>query len=95
MIEIYPGVIYMIEVLLIGLVVAIIGAGGFVFFTFSMHADRNARRRDMADKNPWDRIHVNNGNEPSNKPTLSRGMLIWLIALVISILALTLFRLVT
>ena len=49
MIEIYPGVIYMIEVLLIGLVVAIIGAGGFVFFTFSMHADRNARRRDMED----------------------------------------------
>jgi len=95
MIEIYPDVIYMIEVFLIGLVVALIGAGGFVFFIFSMHADRNARRRDMLYKNPWEHLNVNNENQPSKKPTLSKGVLIWLVALIISILALTVFLLVT
>ena len=95
MIEIYPDAIYMIEVFLIGLVVALIGAGGFVFFISSMHADRNARCREMAYKNPWERLNLNNDNEPSRKPTLSKGVLIWLIALLISILALTIFLLTT
>ena len=95
MIEIYPDAIYMIEVFLIGLVVALLGAGGYVFFMFSMHADRNARRRDMAYKNPWERLDANHEDEPPKKPALSKGVLIWLIALLISILALTIFLLVT
>jgi uncharacterized membrane protein YqhA len=40
MIEIYPDVVHMIEVVLIGLVVALVGAGGYVFLVSSMWADR-------------------------------------------------------
>lgn len=52
MIYIFPDVVAMIEVFLIGLVVALIGAGGYVFFIYSMHADRNARLRAKYYQNP-------------------------------------------
>ena len=91
MIQIYPDVISMIEVFLIGLVVALIGAGGYVFFIFSMHADRNAQKRAIRYQNPWEILIPQEEDNDSKKPRISKGMLIWLIALIISSLMLFLF----
>lgn len=91
MIYIFPDVVAMIEVFLIGLVVALIGAGGYVFFIYSMHADRNARLRAKYYQNPWETLTPQEEDKDSKKPRLSKGMLIWLIALIISSLMLFLF----
>ena len=95
MIQIFPGGIFMIEVFLIGLVVAIIGAGGFVFFIYSMHADRNARLRKLADHNPWDHMMPEKESEIPKRFRPSKGFIIWLIALIISVSALVLFIILT
>ena len=85
----------MIEVFLIGLIVALIGAGGFVYFVYSMRDDRIARRREMIGKTPWEDLNVDDKEKQPKKPIITKGVLIWLIALVLSILALTLFLLLT
>ena len=95
MIEIYPGTLYMIEVFLIGLVVALIGAGGFVLFAYSMHADRNAGLRKIADHNPWDVIVPNEEDDTPKRPRLSKGVIIWLVSFIISVTALVVFLLLT
>ena len=95
MIQIFPGGIFMIEVFLIGLVVAVVGAGGFVFFIYSMHADRNAVRRKLADHNPWNHMMPENESEAPKRIHLSKGFIIWLIALITSVSALVLFIILT
>ena len=95
MIEIYPGVIYMVEVFLIGLIVALIGAGGYVYFVYSMRDDRAARRREIIGKTPWEDLNVDNKEKQLKKPKFTKGVLIWLVALVLSVLTLTLFLLLT
>ena len=91
MIEIYPDVVHMIEVVLIGLVVALVGAGGYVFFVSSMWADRNAQWRKIARQNPWDSLQGQDESDGAQKPALTKWFWIWLIALLISVLALILF----
>lgn len=54
MIQIYPGFDVILEVSLIGLVIALIGAGGFAFFIFSMENDYDDKiRRNLVEHNPW------------------------------------------
>ena len=95
MVQVFPGGIFMIEVFLIGLVVALVGAGGFVLFSYSMHADRNAARRSIADHNPWDRIVPENESEPPKRIRISKGFIIWLIAFIIAVSALVIFLILT
>ena len=91
MIQVFPGGIFMIEVFLIGLVVAIVGAGGFVFFAYSMHADR----RNAADYNLWDHMVPKEESEKPKRFRLSKGFIIWLVAFVIAVSALVIFLILT
>ena len=77
----------MIEVFLIGLVVALVGAGGYVFFYSSMQADR----RNAADYNLWDQMIPREESDKPKRIRLSKGFIIWLIAFIIAVSALVIF----
>ena len=53
--EVFGDPTVVVEALLIGLVLALVGAGGYVFFVFSMKDDRADKRLERY-KNPWDRM---------------------------------------
>ena len=89
-----PGAIDMIEVLLIGIVLALLGAGVYVFFVFSMKDDRNDRLREKYLKNPWEAIDPNSEPAPQKKFKLTKYNVIWLIALAVSIIFLVAFELI-
>ena len=95
MIQVFPGGIFMIEVFLIGLVIALVGAGGFVFFHYSMHADRNAALRRIADNIPWNHIVPEKESDKPKRIHLSKGFIIWLIAFIIAVSALVIFLILT
>lgn len=74
MIQIYPGFDVILEVALIGLVIALIGAGGFAFFHFSMtddHADR--ARRNLVENNPWTILSGQNAAEAPKSKESGKG----------------------
>ncbi len=83
----------MLEIALIGLGIALIGAAGFVIFTYSMRDDRADRIRDMmVEDNPWSTVSGQNAVEaPQSKDRrISKAGLIRLIvvfAVLIFILA--------
>ena len=53
-IEIYLDYPMILEIALVGLIIAFIGAGGFVFFHYSMKDDRADKvRKKLAEQNPW------------------------------------------
>lgn len=89
-----PNFIDMIEVLLTGIVIALFGAGIYVFFISSMHADRNARWREKYYKNPWETIDPNSEPAPQKKFRLTKYNWMWLIAMAVSIIMLVAFELI-
>ena len=87
---IYPGFSVMLEVFLIGLLIALIGAGGYTFFIYSMHYDRNAQRRSMSVSSPWDTLNAHN-EEETQKPGRSNPHKVIMIAVLAVIVILILF----
>ena len=55
LIEIYPDYSLMLEILVIGIVIALIGAGGYVLFAYSMRDDRGDKRSSRV-YNPWESL---------------------------------------
>ncbi len=82
---IFPGYPVMLEALLIGLLIALIGAAGYTFFSFSMHADRNAEMRKHYYDNPWDTVSGQNNHDEPQKPLRSKGEIVRLILLLTAI----------
>jgi len=56
-----------IEICLIGLAVALIGAGGYVFFVFSLKDDLDAKRMECSDLGPWEQLCGDNEKAPPKK----------------------------
>ncbi|MBE6542404.1 MAG: hypothetical protein E7672_08155 [Ruminococcaceae bacterium] len=86
--QIYPDFQIYLEVALIGLIIALIGAGGFVFFLSSMKDDRADRiRRKLTDQNPWGRMI---GQEAVEAPKSKgkRKSKIWMLPLMAIVLLL-------
>lgn len=93
LIEIYPGFDIMLEALLIGFVIALVGAGGYVFFVYSMKDDHADRIREKYMNNPWDNLSGREEkkspkNQPSRKiKTVLLSLMAILVVLIILILA--------
>lgn len=69
-IVLYPGVSIMLEALLIGFIIALIGAGGYTFFIFSMKDDRDDKMRERM-AGPWEKL--SGQNEPEIPKSSSHG----------------------
>lgn len=68
--EVFGDPTVVVEALLIGLVLALVGAGGYVFFIFSMKDDQADKRMERF-SNPWDR--VSGGTEAAAPRRNDRG----------------------
>lgn len=93
-IQIYPDFEMILEVVLIGLIIALIGAGGFVFFFYSMRDDRADRiRRKLAEQNPWgsligqDAVEAPQGRGPRKKKIILIPVMVILAVLIFLLLA--------
>ena len=64
LIEIYPDYSLMLEILVIGIVIALIGAGGYVLFAYSMRDDRGDKRSSRV-YNPWESLSEQSVEKPS------------------------------
>ena len=85
--EIYPDFVIMLECLLIGFVIALVGAGGYTFFVSSMNNDRREEwgRRFS---NPWDKLSGED-NTPPPKRRISKPLAILLVVLLAIVVVLS------
>ena len=88
LIEIYPDAPIMIEIFLIGLALALLGALIYTLFISSMQDDHEDQWRKIARGNPWERLNVQNGDEPPKKPRRKKRFKIIIALLIIAVLAL-------
>ena len=65
--DIFQSPTVVVEALLIGLVLALIGAGGYTFFIFSMKDDRAEKRLERMN-NPWEKFSNENEAEAPTNP---------------------------
>ena len=79
----------LIDIVLTAVLIALIGATGYILFIDSMRKDQEDRASKLYMDNPWD-VVSGNTDEPKNR--FSRGKLILIIALLAAI-ALVLFLL--
>jgi hypothetical protein len=83
-IEIYPDIYTMLEILIIGFAIALIGAGGYVFFIHSMRKDRSEviRKRMVSSSetgyNPWVKLSVQDENESPKNQTVGKMKIVLL-----------------
>lgn len=89
---VWPGLPVMLEVLLIGFIIALVGAAGYTFFVFAMKDDRDEHLMKNYYVNPWD---VVGSTEPAPPPKKSRKKKIAVtilitLAVIVAILALLL-----
>lgn len=91
-IYIFPDYRTILEIVLIGLIVALVGAGGLVYFIFSMKDDRaDNRRRKLVEQNPWSKLEGEDSVEaPKNRKLgrIKRGPLLFIPILVVLIVLL-------
>ena len=91
-VEIYLDYPMILEIALVGLIIAFIGAGGFVFFYYSMKNDRaDIVRKKLAEQNPWGHLCGQDSVEASPSSEGKGSKVSWILALsVIAILILIL-----
>ncbi|MBQ9121542.1 MAG: hypothetical protein IJY12_04160 [Clostridia bacterium] len=89
-IAIYPDISVMLEALLIGFVIALVGASGYVFLVYSMKDDRTDRIREKyVVRNPWDKLSEREEKEsPKNRPSRKIKILLLILIAVLVILIL-------
>ena len=79
-----------LEVFLTGLLIALIGAAGYVFFVYSMRDDRGDRIRKLYYNNPWEHMGKQADEEEPKRPRVKKstkiGILLLLAAAVVLIL---------
>ncbi len=90
----HPDKQIMLEALLIGFVIALIGAGCYTFFISSMKNDRtDARLKNRPD--PWAQANEQKATPQCRKSSSSKGIKIFVILFLVVILALICFILAT
>lgn len=79
-----------IEIFLTGLLIALLGASGYVFFIYSMRDDRGDRIRKLYYNNPWEQMGKPTDEEEPKRPRMKKstkiGILLLLAATVVLIL---------
>lgn len=87
---IIPGYPIILEIFIIAVIVALLGAIGYTFFVSSMSDDAadNARKRM---NNPWEKMNVKSSiDDTPDRPKLTKSIIIRLIILSVSILVMVL-----
>lgn len=83
-----PSFSTLLEGLLIGVLIALIGAAGYTFFVFSMKDDRDAAAVRKHYVNPWDAVSGQDADTKPKKPPRSRSEIIGLVLLLAAIVVL-------
>ena len=81
---IVPNLEMMLEGLFVSVLIALIGAVGYVYFVYSMRDDRADHiRKKIENSNPWERMSAENSN-PKPKKYLPKPFRIIIISLIIA-----------
>ena len=98
---IFPDSSVFTEALIIGFVLALVGAGGYVLFAYSMKDDRMARRISKrphaltnSSDNPWDVVSGQNDTEQQADSSSKGGVKIAILISILAVLALVVFLIV-
>ena len=73
------------EALLLGLIIALIGAGGFILFGFSMKDDRADKRMERV-YNPWQQLSNEEDNTPPKKDRRNLKTVLFILLAVLIVL---------
>ncbi len=85
MIYLIPGFPIVLEAVLTVVLIALIGAAGYIFFVYSMKDDRNDKIARLHYNNPWDKINNQAAEDKTWKPRRKKGAKISIILLIAAI----------